>query len=570
MEALTIDNPIDWEKHPNVFAGYNYAIDVVNGKIPNCIWAIGACKRFLRDIDRCKDPSLYFYFDVERAETYLRKVQLLHHVIGEWDTPNIEYLSWQKFLWMNIIGFRHRKNPRNPRYRVAHVEVPRGCAKSTMASQAALYFVGLDTPLMGNQVSCFATKSDQARIVLDASRAMAMKSEKYRKASGVIVEAHKIVHKESFSFVRAMSSDDKGMDGLNDILSICDELHAMSRDLFEVVSSGMSKRRDSLMLCITTAGFDMEGIGYSQSNYAKKVALGEFEDDQFFAILYTVDVGDDLFEELTWKKANPNYGYSVDPITFAAKALKAREVPADLPNFKVKHLNVWLSESKSYYDVNKWDDCADPNLKFEDFHQKYCYSAIDLASKVDLTSFGFLFREKGHYYFFDKSYIPEKTVEEARNALYDNCIGSNYLFTTPGEAINYAKLEEDFGKIHKSIRNHATHYDPWNATQFAQNLEKSGINVVEFRMNYANFSEAMKTLDALIREKKIHHNGSPLLRFCIGNIVAKRDPAENVYPVKSHPNLKIDPIITLLMCLAGWISEKEEEKAYEDHGIRYI
>ena len=101
----------------------------------------------------------------------------------------------------------------------------------------------------------------------------------------------------------------------------------------------MSKRRDSLMLVITTAGFDTSGIGYSQSVYAKKVALQETEDESFFSIVFTLDEKDDFMKPENWIKANPNMDVSVDPENFEAKAKKAYANGADLTNFKVKHLN---------------------------------------------------------------------------------------------------------------------------------------------------------------------------------------------------------------------------------------
>jgi phage terminase large subunit-like protein len=568
-------NPIDVEKYPNIHAGFQYALDVLSGELPNCVYVIGSCERFLKFYERASNPENYFFFDIERAEGYLKKVQNFEHVIGDWSTDDnpenkILYLPWQKFIFMNIIGFRFRKNPRNPLFRVAHIEIPRGQGKSAMASQACLYFVGLDKPLLGNSISCFATKSDQARIVLDSARAMANKAKNYLKATGVEVQAHKIVHTDSNSFVRAMAADSNGLDGLNDIVAIMDELHAMDRKLFDVVYSGMSKRRDSLMLCITTAGFNNDSVGYSQSVYAKKVAKGETEDDQFFSIIFTIDEGDDIYSEVTWKKANPSYGYSVDPVTFEAKAKKARETPSDLPNFKVKHLNIWLSEAKAFFDVAAWDRCADPSLKIEDFYGKKCYAGIDLASKIDLTSFAYVFREEGIYYIFDKTFIPEKTVDESRNTMYDNCIGLGHLIKTPGEAIHYPKLQEDFLEMNKKVKVISALYDPWNAISFAQDLENERVDMVEFRMNTANLSEPTKNLDALIRQGKVRHNGSPLLRWCLSNVVCKEDAAGNIFPKKNNERLKIDPIIATIMCIAQWMNVKEEDSVYETRGVVFL
>jgi hypothetical protein len=77
-------NPIDKEKYPNCYQGFQYAINVVMGDIPNCVFVIGACHRFLKDWEKAKYPSNYFFFDIERAEGYLKKVQNFKHVIGDW------------------------------------------------------------------------------------------------------------------------------------------------------------------------------------------------------------------------------------------------------------------------------------------------------------------------------------------------------------------------------------------------------------------------------------------------------------------------------------------------------
>lgn len=555
-------NPFNKETCPNVHEAWEYASQVVSGEIPNSIYVIGSCKRFIDDLNKGEYP-----FDAEKAERYLKLVQKFSHVKGNWDSDLIIYGAWQKFIFANIMGFI---NPvtKNRRFRTAHIEVPRGSGKSAMASQMALFFLSLDNP-KGNEISCIATKTDQARIVLDSARAMAKASPQYLKATGTEVLAHRIVHEKSNSMVRALSSDDKSLDGLQDILAICDELHAMSRELFEVISSGMSKRNDSLLLCITTAGFSTEGVGYEQSNYAKKISAGEVKDDSFFAIVYTIDEGDDIFEEITWKKANPNYGVSVDPITFSAKAEKAKVTPSDIANFKVKHLNCWISESKAFFDLTSWDKCRS-DIKLEDFYGDKCYIGIDLASKVDLTSFALLFRKDGIYYYFDKTYVPEQTVNQTRSTIYDNAIASDNLVVTQGEAIHYPKLEEDFIALSKQFQIISGLFDPWNAVSFSQRMIQERIDMKEFRMTTANLSEATKTLDALIRQGKIRHNGSPLTRWCLGNVVAKEDPAGNVFPKKSSDKLKIDPIVALIMALAAWMNEEETESVYENRGVIFL
>lgn len=555
------------KKFPNCNRGYEYAKDIVDGKIAACKFVIGACHRFLNDLTR-DDQECTFYFDWEAAEKYLRAVQRFNHVIGHWPTKNIVYEPWQCWVWMNIMGFKNKSSGFR-RFRVAHVEIARGNAKSAMASQAALYFLALDNP-NGNQISTVATKKEQARIVLDSARLMAQKNDSYRKHTGVKVLAHSLYHPESGSTVRSLASEHKGLDGLNDILAILDELHAMLRDTFEVITSGMSKRSDSLTLCITTAGQDVHSVGYSQSAYAKKICTGDEKDDQFFAVVYTLDDGDDWEEEKNWIKANPNLGVSVDLDSLRSKVAKAIVVPADIPNIKIKHMNLWIAEAQAFYDQVVWDSCADPTLKLEDFKGQTCRTGLDLASHVDITSHALLFRDKdGVYTIFDKSYLPEETIRQAKNDLYDNCVAKGYLISTPGAAINYDFIRTEAEALAKDYKILECLYDAWNATETAQKLSNK-IEMVKIAMNVANLSEPMKKLDALMRSGKIRHNGSPLLRWCLGNVVAKEDHNGNVFPRKSHVKLKIDPIIAILMALAGWLQDEQVESVYETRGLRTL
>lgn len=551
-------------RHPYCSLGHQYALDVVSGKITACKYVVGACKRYLNDIE---NELAAFWMDWDAAEKYLRNVQKFEHVIGNWPTKNIVYEPWQCWMWMNIIGFKNRDTGFR-RFRIAHIEVARGNAKSAMASQAALYFLALDDP-NGNQISTVATKKDQARIVLDSSRAMARKSKSYLKHTGVKVQAHTIVHPKSNSVIRAMASDSSGLDGLNDILAICDELHAMKRDVFEVIYSGMSKRQDSLTLCITTAGQDVHSVGFSQSAYAKKVAEGEVFDEQFFAVVYTLDEGDQWDDEKVWIKANPGLGVSVDIDTLRAKVEKAKVTPADIPNIKIKHMDQWIAEAKAFFDQAAWDKCADPTLKLEDFKNEECRLGLDLASHIDIASLGVVFRRKGIYYIFDKSYLPEDTIKNVRNTLYDDCVAKGFLTATKGAAINYEFIQGEALALAKDFRVKECLYDAWNATESAQKLSNK-IEMVKVGMNVANFSEPMKKLDSMIRKGEIVHNGSPLLRWCLGNVVAKEDHNGNVFPRKTHEKLKIDPIVAILMAMAGWVNDDTEDSVYESQGIRTL
>ena len=112
-------------------------------------------------------------------------------------------------------------------------------------------------------------------------------------------------------------------------------------------------------------------------------------------------------------------------------------------------------------------------------------------------------------------------------------------------------------------------YDPWNATETAQKVAEK-IEMVKVPMNTANLSEPLKRFDAAIRDGKLRHNGSKLLRWCIGNVVAKEDHNGNVFPRKSHEKLKIDPVVALVLAFVGWVASDEETSVYQERGLRIL
>jgi phage terminase large subunit-like protein len=68
-----------------------------------------------------------------------------------------------------------------------------------------------------------------------------------------------------------------------------------------------------------------------------------------------------------------------------------------------------------------------------------------------------------------------------------------------------------------------------------------------------------EALDAVIIAGRIHHNGHPILRWAIGNVVAKKDAKDNVYPRKAREDNKIDPAVALIANLSLQLRFQEEE-----------
>lgn len=561
----------DEKEFPHSHRGHNYAIDIIRLDIISCIYIKFACARYIKDLKRIEDSECTFYFDPKKSEKFLRLGQKFKHVKGRWKTDHIEFEPWQLFKGLNIFGFIDKRTE-SRRFRSAHIEVARGNGKSADASIMGLYFLCLEDPI-GNEVYSAATKKDQARIILDSSRAMAKANKSFLAKTGTNVLKHHIEHEESNSFFKALSSDSDSLDGLQPALGLIDELHAhKTRDVFDVLDSAMSKRSDSLMYVITTAGTNTDGIGYSESQYAKKLLLGEVENDQYFALVYTLDENDEPYDSSVWIKSNPNLGVSVDEINLKSKANKAKDDPASENNFFVKHLNLWTNSYIPFFNLKKWEICKNLGVvNLEDMKGESCFVGIDLSSKIDITSFSYVFHPGDEYYFFNKFFLPEERLNDSRNKdLYRKWSKQNWLNLTPGNTLNFGKLQDELLEDSKHYSMQEVYYDPWNAEEFAQNMLQESIEMVEFRMNTGNLSEPMKRFGAIILDLHARHEGNPMFAWMLRNVVAKYDANENVFPRKEHQDLKIDGSVSSIMALAGHLRKRVEISVYETRGVVVI
>jgi phage terminase large subunit-like protein len=74
--------------------------------------------------------------------------------------------------------------------------------------------------------------------------------------------------------------------------------------------------------------------------------------------------------------------------------------------------------------------------------------------------------------------------------------------------------------------------------------------MVEVRPTILNFSEPMKTLEELIINGKLKHDGNPVMEWMISNVVCHRDQKDNIYPRKEFPQNKIDGPVAAIMALS--------------------
>jgi phage terminase large subunit-like protein len=91
-----------------------------------------------------------------------------------------------------------------------------------------------------------------------------------------------------------------------------------------------------------------------------------------------------------------------------------------------------------------------------------------------------------------------------------------------------------------------------------------GVPIVEIRQSVLQLSDPMKELGARVLAGKIRHNGDPVLSWMMGNVVAKKDAKDNVYPRKSRDENKIDGAVASIMATRLALINRQESSVYDD------
>lgn len=550
-----------------------YIADVLSGKKPACKYVKQACQRQVDDLARSRDPAQKwrYKFDKAAAERVCMFAELMPHIKGEWAKrkEKLKLEPWQCFILTTIFGWVDKKSKRR-RFRTTYKEIPRKNAKSTLSSAVALYMLCADGEA-GAEVYAAATTKEQARIVFNDAKVMVDRTRDLKEVLGMETSKYAVFQNSTSSTFKPLVRDQDGnLDGLNVHMAVVDELHGhKDRGTWDVLDTATGARSQPLLWAITTAGFDRYGICYEQRSYAVKVLSGEIEDDTFFSVIYTIDQEDDWKDPAVWEKANPNWGVSVQPEKMHSAAIKAINTTTAQANFLTKHLNVWVNASSAWMNMAAWDECADPTLDEDEFEGMPALVAADLAYKNDFCAVAKVFVRKidgqDHFFAFVDHYVNEVAAENNPTNDLPGWIEDGLVTVTPGAVTDFNRIEEDIIENCRRFKVADVAFDPFQAAQMQQNLDKVGITPIEYAMNLKNMSEPAKELEALILSKRFHHSGDPVLTWMMSNVVARLDAKGNIFPKKDEhaQHSKVDGVLALIMCIGRYIQAKPREREFQ-------
>lgn len=564
----------------------DYAEQVLAGKVVAGRLVKLACARHKRDLQTGSERGLWF--DDEAADRALRFFPtVLRLADGAFAGKPFILHPFQQFLIGSLFGWKRQDGAR--RFRTAYVETAKGSGKSPTAAGVGLYMLVADDE-KGGEVYCAAVTRDQAGIMFrDAKRMIEASPALSRRLE---VNVSNIAYPDTGSFMRPVSREAKSLDGKRVHCALIDELHEhLSGEPLDKMRKGTKGRRQSLILEITNAGYDLTSVCWEHHEYSTKVLEQVIDDDEWFALICALDpceqcraAGaefpnegcancDDWRNEAVWPKANPLLGVTIQPEYLRREVREAAEMLSNRARTKRLNFCIWTEAKSPWLATEQWALGA-AAVDLAALAGRRCFGGLDLSTSYDLTAFCLIFPpvETGEKWkWYGRFWIPENNLwERVRrdHVPYDAWLEAGHLEVTPGNVVDYdfieAGIKEEAGRF-KIVE---VGYDRWAAGEIYQHLTDDGLTLVPIGQGFQEQAAPCKRMEELVRGGQFQHGGHPVLRWNVSNAVAIQDPAGNTKIDKAAPKKRIDGLAAILNAMARAIRNAGGgSSVYEERGL---
>jgi phage terminase large subunit-like protein len=572
-----------------------------------------ACARHLRDLTRQGTSEFPYLFDTAKAaDTFAFFEELLTLDDG----APFALLPWMQFVFGSVDGWQTVEGHR--RFQTGYIETGKGSGKTPAAGGYGLKGLADPAAPAAAEIYSLGVDSKQAAYLFNYAKKMAERSPDLRDL--LEIGAHNIAWLERYSFFRPLSAEGRSLDNKRPYLALVDELHEHpSSVIVDKMRLGFKGVLDALLLEFTNAGHDKTSICWEHHDYSIKVLEQVITDERWFAYICQLDpceecrlagatqpndgcdTCDHWTDEAVWTKANPSLGVTI-PLEYLRGVVKeALNRPGLQPRVKRLNFCIWTQTHTIWIQPDQWERCRSDAV-LDRNPGVPCAAAFDMSAKLDLTACAVAmkiddpdtpvdeielsevigdqevkktlsvnFTVDLHTFFW----LPDETLlERVKNERipYDVWRKAGFLRVTPGPVIDHTLIYEQFAnEIGPRFKPSRVGYDPHNATMFAVQLrDKAKYTVAEISQG-RKLSESFKLFEALVRVKRIRHDGNPVMTWCVGNAEPKFDRYENLWVEKPSTTKRIDGLIAGVMALNQLIVMPEAQRSvYETRGALLI
>lgn len=577
---------------PKVDPVTRYARDVVNGAILAGRPVRLACARHLTDLSRQDTRDFPYVFDEKEAKRAIAFfpdfLQLKEGVFT--------LLPWQQFIIGSLFGWKNADGYR--RFRTSFLETSKGTGKTPMAAGVGLLgLIGDDEA--GAEIYSLGVTADQANYLFQYAHRMATDDEEL--SNLLNVGSHNIAWLDTNSFFRPLSSEGRSLDNKNPHFALVDELQEhRTAVVVDKMRLGFKGRKQPLLFIICNSGYDRTSVCWNYHDLALKILDGTITDEKFFAYVCQLDACeqcrekgltqadetcprcDNWTDERVWIKTCPSLGTIVQVDTLRDIVREAQNVAAKQGNVKRLYFCLWTQAHTIWIPADRWEACRTPADGMSTAKGLPCAIGLDLSLKEDLTACVVLRRidrpreqppervevddtdngvaiKKVWSIDYDIEIIPyfwlpeETLVQRSREDRipYDLWAAQGWLRVTPGAIVDYHLIYDTIvGEIKPKFGPKVIGFDEHNANLLASDLRDRAkfpkvIPVPQGRP----LSEFVKLFDALVRMRRIRHDGNPVMSMCVANAEPRTDRYENMWLEKPSPKRRIDGAIGAIIGL---------------------
>ena len=504
----------------------------------------------------------------ERAVEFLRR---LRHPASTAPGRAFTLAPFQERIVRRIYGPRHPDGRRIVKN--VFLMLPRGNRKTSLAAGLALLHTIGPEKVRGGQAFFAAADRDQAGIAFAEAAGIVREDPRVArevKLHDAFNAPKAIAYPRTGNTLRVLSSDGRKAHGLTPQFSLVDEIHCWpSRDPWEALRSGAAKVDGNLTIVATTAGRGDGTLAAELFDYARRVALGEIENEEFLPILFQAEAGDDWRDEAVWAKANPGLPYGFPSLAgMRALAKEAEGRPMDKAAFLQFNLNVWQANSRDpLFDLGTYDALAAP-VDLSELEGLPCWFGLDMSLSGDLTALVGAWRHgDGRITVHPWLYVPGEGLEwreDHEGVPYRAWAADGLVHVIPGPVIDRTVIEDTVMELAARFDVKEVAVDPHLARLTMQVLHDEGVPVVEFRQAPLTMGVAAGQLEGAVNGGVLRHDGHPALRRHFANVVASRSDSGLTRMHKGRKQDRIDGAVAAAMAVSRALAGESRRSAYCD------